>query len=120
MNEALQHRRRKQPLFLAPDSPAMRSREAAPSSTADARLDLDVALSLLDPTDRAILLLRYQEGLDYRKIAEVVGCPMGTVASRLNRARTRLRSLLDERPTVREEKPSLAHPIVLDQAPAAK
>lgn len=120
VNDALHHRRRKQPLFLAPDSPTMLSQAAAPSSDTVARLDLDAALSSLDPTDQAILLLRYQEGLDYRTVADVVGCPMGTVASRLNRARTRLRRLLSEEPTAREEKPSLAHPIVVDQAPAVK
>ena len=43
-----------------------------------------------------MLLLRYQEGLDYRAIAEVVGCAEGTVASRLNRARERMRGILQK------------------------
>ena len=58
------------------------------------RTDVNDALAAVDPTDRAMLLLRYQEGLDYRAIAEVVGCAEGTVASRLNRARQRLRDIL--------------------------
>ena len=58
------------------------------------RLDVNDALALLPPHDRAILALRYQEGLDYRAIAEVVGCAAGTVASRLNRARQGLREIL--------------------------
>jgi RNA polymerase sigma-70 factor (ECF subfamily) len=56
------------------------------------KLDLQEALSALEPTERALLLLRYQEGLDYRAIAEVLGCAEGTVGSRLNRARERLRN----------------------------
>ena len=57
-------------------------------------LDVDNAVATLPPNDRAMLLLRYQEGLDYRAIAEVVGCAAGTVASRLNRARERMREIL--------------------------
>jgi RNA polymerase sigma-70 factor (ECF subfamily) len=39
------------------------------------------------PADlRVVLVLRYTEGLSYEAIAEIVGCPEGTVASRLNRA----------------------------------
>ncbi len=58
------------------------------------RLDVNTGLAALAPNDRAILLLRYQEGLDYRAIAQVVGCADGTVASRLNRAREALRGIL--------------------------
>ncbi len=60
------------------------------------RLDINDAVAALAPNDRAMLLLRYQEGLDYRAIAEVVGCATGTVASRLNRARRRVRGILQE------------------------
>jgi RNA polymerase sigma-70 factor (ECF subfamily) len=59
------------------------------------RIDVKEALNGLDPSDRAILLLRYHEGLDYRSIAETAGIAEGTVASRLNRARQRLRVLLN-------------------------
>jgi len=46
------------------------------------------------PADRrAILLLREQEGLSYREIAEALGLPLGTVRSRLSKARTAFRRL---------------------------
>lgn len=94
VNEALQFLRRKAPLQLdaqleisSPDSNIAHDRVVA-------ALDLDKALEQLDPTDRTILLLRYQEALDYRAISAVMDCPAGTVASRLNRARQRIRELL--------------------------
>ena len=56
--------------------------------------DLDdqvvAALMELDDQRRACLLLRCVEGLSYREIAEVVGCPEGTVMSHVHRARLTL------------------------------
>jgi RNA polymerase sigma-70 factor (ECF subfamily) len=46
---------------------------------------------------REIILLREYEDLSYLEIARVLGCPVGTVMSRLGRARAKLRSLLSER-----------------------
>jgi RNA polymerase sigma-70 factor (ECF subfamily) len=43
---------------------------------------------------REIILLREYEDLSYREIASVLHCPVGTVMSRLGRARARLRTLL--------------------------
>jgi len=43
---------------------------------------------------REVLILREYEDLSYEDIASVVGCPRGTVMSRLGRARSKLRSLL--------------------------
>jgi RNA polymerase sigma-70 factor (ECF subfamily) len=43
---------------------------------------------------REVLVLREHEGLSYKEIADVVGAPIGTVMSRLARARGRLRTLL--------------------------
>ncbi|QOJ00285.1 MAG: RNA polymerase sigma factor [Phycisphaeraceae bacterium] len=49
------------------------------------------ALAAIDPEQRVILLLRDQRGLDYDQIAEVMGIAVGTVKSRLFRARAALR-----------------------------
>lgn len=40
----------------------------------------------LSPRLRAVVVLKYVEGLSYEEIAEVLELPPGTVASRLNRA----------------------------------
>ena len=52
------------------------------------------ALATLDPAKRAILELRAVEGLSYAEIAEALGCAVGTVMSRLCRARIELRERL--------------------------
>ena len=52
------------------------------------------ALSMLPEKLRATLLLHDVEGLPYEEIAQVVGCPLGTVKSRLFNARMQLRQHL--------------------------
>jgi len=56
--------------------------------------DLDRALQRLAPELRAVLLLVGVEDLSYRQAAAVLGVPLGTVMSRLSRARERLDALL--------------------------
>jgi RNA polymerase sigma-70 factor (ECF subfamily) len=55
---------------------------------------LQIALEQLDPNYRAPLVLFYLKELSYRDIAETLGLPIGTVMSRLSRAKDRLRSIL--------------------------
>lgn len=52
------------------------------------------ALADLDDEWREILVLRDVEGLDYEEIAQILGHPMGTVKSRLHRARLALQQKL--------------------------
>lgn len=52
------------------------------------------ALEELDPTARAILLLRVFEEKSYEEIAEILDIPKGTVMSRLHRAREKLKAHL--------------------------
>ncbi|MBI4341766.1 MAG: sigma-70 family RNA polymerase sigma factor [Candidatus Omnitrophica bacterium] len=59
-----------------------------------ARLVLE-ALQGLSASERAIVVLRDLEGHSYEEIAQVLRCQVGTVKSRLNRARWQLRALLD-------------------------
>jgi RNA polymerase sigma-70 factor (ECF subfamily) len=49
----------------------------------------------LDDEHRAIIVLRDIEGMDYAQIAEVLGAELGTVKSRLSRARAALRQILE-------------------------
>jgi RNA polymerase sigma-70 factor (ECF subfamily) len=53
------------------------------------------AVEKLDPMDREILLLREFEELSYAEIADLLQLPLNTVRSRLFRARTALRNLLE-------------------------
>lgn len=54
------------------------------------------ALRRLDAEYRALLVMRDLEGFDYRQMAEVLGLPLGTLKSRLFRARVALRELLQD------------------------
>jgi RNA polymerase sigma-70 factor (ECF subfamily) len=54
----------------------------------EVRQQVNKALDLLDANDREILVLKDVQGLSYEEIAEILGLPMGTVKSRLSRART--------------------------------
>lgn len=65
------------------------------------------ALAALRPPEREVLALCLGEGLDYEAAAEALGIPVGTVASRLSRARKKLRTLTDPGPAREEPGPLL-------------
>jgi RNA polymerase sigma factor (sigma-70 family) len=70
-------------------------------NTAEGRLalrDMDSALQQLPPEQREILLLVALEEMTYDEVAAALNIPMGTVMSRLSRARERLRLLMQGRP----------------------
>jgi RNA polymerase sigma-70 factor (ECF subfamily) len=68
---------------------------AAPPTDPGLRIDLVAALHRLPDAQREVLLLIGVEQLSYAECAEVLRVPLGTVMSRLSRARVALRGLLD-------------------------
>jgi RNA polymerase sigma-70 factor (ECF subfamily) len=67
--------------------------------------DIERALATLVDEQRAALLLVVLEGLTYREVAQVQGVPIGTVMSRLARARAQVKAYLDgQRPQLRRVK----------------
>jgi RNA polymerase sigma-70 factor, ECF subfamily len=67
--------------------------------------DIERALAQLVDEQRTVLLLVVLEGLSYREVAEVQGVPIGTVMSRLARARAQIKDYLDgARPALRRVK----------------
>ena len=97
---ALQRTRRPGALPEFSTDPAMRHDDAPerPLGMAEDMARLQAALNKLDPGKRAILMLRASEGLSYDEIASHLGVPVGTVMSRLNRARRALMDVLSEDP----------------------
>jgi RNA polymerase sigma-70 factor (ECF subfamily) len=94
VNEAFQHlrrnrRKRHHRLAYEPVDESVRGDERTE------RKDLmEQALARLDPELRSICLLREIDDLSYREIAETLDIPEGTVGSRLNRARRKLKNHL--------------------------
>ena len=66
----------------------------APQGDALVVRDLDRAIALLPGEQRAVLLLVALEDMSYEETARTLGIPMGTVMSRLSRAREKLRVLM--------------------------
>lgn len=69
-----------------------------PQRGVQVRLDLEKALARLTPSARAVLLLVCVEELSYEQTARVLEVPVGTVMSRLSRARESLRQLMQDAP----------------------
>ncbi|MBD3163232.1 MAG: sigma-70 family RNA polymerase sigma factor [Candidatus Latescibacteria bacterium] len=107
-NAALQRvrsrrRRREEPLEeLAMDRPE----GSIPATGRDPERDLERAelrdllagaIAALPPEIREVFLFNEMHGLRYREIAEICGCPIGTVASRKHEAVKRLRARLGAR-----------------------
>jgi RNA polymerase sigma-70 factor, ECF subfamily len=105
VNEAitiLRRRRVKEDLEPTPD--ANRGREAVQATRAwqpeeavlesEERRLLRGAIGQLDPVHRSVVVLKYFDEFSDTEIAAVIGCPPGTVKSRLHRARELLRNAM--------------------------
>ncbi len=68
----------------------------AQAQRGETRQRIEAAIAELDAEHRAVIVMRDIEGFDYATIADVLGCPQGTVKSRLHRARLALRELLKD------------------------
>ncbi|MEV4070964.1 RNA polymerase sigma factor [Nonomuraea fuscirosea] len=78
------------------DAPGHEETVAVRVSAQSLRPELAAALAGLNRGDRDVLLLVALAGLGHDEIATALGIPYGTVCSRLNRARRKLRALLGE------------------------
>jgi len=98
------HTRRTRLMRIFVPSGGMRDEDAPPPEAVDAEEPVDTALARRQIVERALatlpddlrlaVTLRDLQGMDYKDIAAALGVPMGTVESRIFRARQRLKPLL--------------------------
>jgi RNA polymerase sigma-70 factor, ECF subfamily len=103
-NTAIDHLRRHRPALLPLDAPGADDEPSLAERLPDLRAvsperaaeraglaqALDAALDRVRPEYRAVIVLRYQEELDYDEIARVLDLPLGTVKTFLHRGRRAL------------------------------
>lgn len=102
VNMALSHRRRKKAKISLDDMHQQSGREPidgraspeAPLHAKESVLQVRKALAEMDEDHRVVLVLREMDALSYDEIAEILDLPIGTVRSRLHRARLELRGIL--------------------------
>jgi len=85
------------------DGPRIALRDPAPLAEAAVLAEEEsrrvrAAVAALPAQFREVLVLREYHDLSYREIADIIGTPVGTVMSRLARARERVAEALSERP----------------------
>ena len=107
VNTAISHKR-KQRLTLSIDGARNGEGRVEPPDASDASRPehgleraeeerrVQRALNRLSAEHRAVLIMKDMEGQKYEMMAEVLGVPIGTIRSRLHRARTELRELLEQ------------------------
>ena len=80
-----------------PASKTVPKTDALPYETmerSEIRARIDKAITQLSPEQRAVILMKEIEEMQYHEIAEALGCSIGTVMSRLFYARKKLQNLL--------------------------
>lgn len=136
-NSAISQKRRKR-LFISLDTdhrngaegyfePTDNSLDSRPGSALERTEEeraLQRSLTRLSPEHRTVLVLKDIEGMKYEEIAEVLAVPVGTIRSRIHRARLELRDLLvhelDLDPESGESATKTSQPLSSRPAPAGE
>ena len=75
---------------------------------------LQAGLQQLPPEHREALILVGAVGMTYEEAAEICGCAIGTIKSRVNRARAKLLKMMD----AEEVSDAFGRPVTVDMRPA--
>jgi len=104
MNAAISLQRKRKPVTSidaarenSGQEPTDQHAHSAPSSSMESSETQEMvrkALAQLSEEYRTALVLKEMEGLRYEEIADILDCPIGTVRSRIHRARSELREML--------------------------
>jgi RNA polymerase sigma-70 factor (ECF subfamily) len=91
------HRRREHAVAEIPDPGTTACDPERAASLREARAEAEAILAGLDPRKRAVFVMFELEAMDCTAIAETLGIPVGTVYSRLSKARREVRRALEAR-----------------------
>ncbi len=80
---------------IDPHDPSEYIKPGAVLERSEEEIRLQEALTRLSPEHRDVLIFKDIEGMKYEEIADLLGVPIGTIRSRLHRARLELRELLE-------------------------
>lgn len=81
---------------IDPLDPAETNRPGHALEMAEEEHQVHAALAKLSSEHRAVLVMKDMDGMKYEDIAEILGVPIGTIRSRLHRARLEMRDLLQK------------------------
>jgi len=107
INAALSHKRKRRVVLsidaaarngegVDPLDPSAETRPGHALELAEEGRRIQQALSRLSPEHRTVLVMKDMEGQKYEVMAEILQVPIGTIRSRLHRARLELRALLEQ------------------------
>ncbi|MDK2928353.1 MAG: hypothetical protein PWR31_2044 [Bacillota bacterium] len=97
---------------LPSDPTTIEGREAAGLETDELlerrglQAQVRAALQELDKDSLAVLVLKYYDEYEIEEIADLLGVPIGTVKSRLSRARAKLRGILERKGITGQDRPA--------------
>lgn len=69
-------------------------------SREELKREISLAIDKLDLKFQEIIILKYIEEKDYQEISDIIKKPLGTVASRMNKARTELKKIMFDKKTI--------------------
>jgi RNA polymerase sigma-70 factor (ECF subfamily) len=95
-DRAFRRLRRRSPYLLGTQHELNDQPDREEEFTADDVAWVHAALDRLPPDHREVLVLRFLEGMAYEDVARVIGCPLGTVKSRIYHAKRGLRRAIEE------------------------
>ncbi len=81
-------------VVVEPQDPSESNKPSYALEMADKERKVHEGLNRLSPEHRSVLVLKDMEGLKYEELAEILQVPVGTIRSRLHRARMELREIL--------------------------
>lgn len=92
-NEFVDYRRRN--LVVSVTDEEIPERLVDTVAPSDAKIDLERCMAALNDIEKSIVLLFYVEDMPIKRVAEITGCPEGTVKSYLSRARVKMADVID-------------------------